>query len=98
MNTNVKKCNKNFGNKKSNYLTHINKKNPCKINNNQHQIAAQIQQNAASTNKINNDNDDNKNKFLCKYCNYCFTRVSSLKIHLKDRCKMMLKIIIKLMN
>lgn len=108
------KCNKNFGNKKSNYLIHINKKNPCKLNTNinldvknEHQIAATLHQNAATTNKIikneeknitANQNFKNQNTTInlpsdkvsenkCEYCNYCFTRGSSLKTHIANRCK-----------
>jgi len=118
------KCNKNFGNRKSNYLYHINKINSCENNINITQNATKtvkpIQQNTTKIdnlekikycknkevnikNEINIEDIDIKNeikleipkiniqetksKYICEYCNYCFTRNSSLKNHLLNRCK-----------
>lgn len=77
------KCDKNFGNQKSHYLTHINKKFPCgsktnksKISNNSHE----------STNKsfLKNESDIKIKKFRCEFCNNSFSRNSSLVRHLEE--------------
>jgi hypothetical protein len=118
------KCNKNFGNRKSNYFYHINKINSCENNINMTQNATKtvklIQQNTTKVdnlekikycknnevniiNEINIEDIDVKNKikleipkinkqetkskYICEHCNYCFTRNSSLKNHLLNRCK-----------
>ena len=81
-------CGKNFGNQKSHYITHTNKKFPCKSNkqdNNQVQICTFI------NNDVNNDvNNEKKSdekiiikKFKCEFCNSCFTRNTTLLRHLE---------------
>ena len=90
------KCKKKFGNKKSNYVSHINKKFPCTS---QVIICTQITQETAkvdlfapdctsnNNSDIPNNNLDTKNfikKFKCNVCDYYFTRGSSLVRHMNN--------------
>lgn len=71
------KCAKNFGNQKSHYLTHINKKFPCKsISNINNKIKSII-------NSSKSELDIKIKKFQCEFCNNCFGRNSSLIRHLE---------------
>ncbi len=90
-------CNKEF-NKKSNYINHVeNKKKPCKINElNMHQNAPKCTKNAPKCTQINHVNDkiinekvkeDTKKGYICNFCNISFTRSTTLKRHLIERCK-----------
>ena len=91
------RCNKEF-NQKSNYNSHLNRKNPCKNTN----IIVDT-----NTNIINNiipnlaetipNLAENNNVFYCKLCNKKFTTHSALSRHTKDRCKEN-KIMIELKN
>jgi hypothetical protein len=87
-------CGKNFGNQKSHYITHTNKKFPCKSNkqdNNQVQICTFINNNVnddkfPDINEKKSDDKDKKiiiKKFKCEFCNSCFTRNASLLRHLE---------------
>jgi hypothetical protein len=71
-------CNKTFY-QKSNYNTHLNRKRPC----------SKLQQNAANLqqNAVKNDEVVANGCKQCQYCNRIFTRMSSLNVHIKDRCK-----------
>lgn len=71
------KCDKEFD-KKSNYLSHINRKTPCK------KITLNYSKN---TLKIQNDMIDNKTKFECIYCLKIFSRQFNLDKHIKNNCK-----------
>ena len=57
--------------RKCNYETHINRKIPC-------------ENYAAKCSKIE-ESDDNTIK--CNYCGREFTRISSLNVHIRERCK-----------
>jgi hypothetical protein len=71
-------CNKNFGNRKSSYINHIEKRiTPCKPNININ--SAEIQRNAPNLPNIGDK--------TCKYCNKEFTRIDSLNRHILNRCK-----------
>ncbi len=95
VNYTCEKCNKEFD-KKSNYLTHMNKKKPC----------IQIVENTNITPTISKippilhetpptiliappliENVNNTNNNTCTYCNTIFTRRDALKRHLDNRCK-----------
>ena len=78
------RCDKVFK-QKSNYDYHINRKIPCEenlTNNKIKQIIANNQQIAANNQQIAANNNKE-----CVYCQKIFTRVSSLNVHLQDRCK-----------
>ena len=67
-------CNKNFGNRKSNYIIHINRKIPClKIPHN----PSQIPHNA----------EFHQNIFSCEFCNKSFSRKDNLTRHINIWCK-----------
>ena len=85
------KCNKEFG-RKSNYLTHINKKFSCNKN-----LAHNIEIAPKSTKKApkstektekteNPENTYINSELMCKYCKKVFCRKTVLKKHF-DRCK-----------
>jgi hypothetical protein len=71
------RCLKEFD-QKCHYEKHINKKFSCKI------PAAKCSKVAAKCSKNEESND---NAIKCNYCGREFTRVSSLNVHIKDRCK-----------
>jgi len=90
-------CKKEF-NKKSNYLNHIeNKKKPCT------QLKLKMHQNAPKCTKkatkctgknpiFEQDNDEKEYKdtnkgYICNFCKTSFTRSTTLKRHLLERCK-----------
>jgi len=90
-------CKKEF-NKKSNYLNHIeNKKKPCA------QLKLKMHQNAPKCTKkatkctvknpiFDTDNDEKEYKelnkgYICNFCKTSFTRSTTLKRHLLERCK-----------
>jgi len=75
-------------------------KNDKMTENNNNTIAADNQQNAAKCHQVAADNQQNApkcqqfssveaqiNDKQCQYCKKIFTRVSSLNVHLKNRCK-----------
>ena len=73
------KCNKIFD-KKSNYVTHINKKNPC--------ISIPKNTGCVPDKLINikNETVGQQNDKQCNYCRKIFSQVSSLNRHLNGRC------------
>lgn len=81
-------CGMDFGNKKDNYIRHINKKKKCTE---LHRIAPNSTEkieNCTEQKEIKNDNKiKNTSKYICIYCNNTFTRQTSLNRHLEDRCK-----------
>ena len=86
------KCGKKFGNLKSHYDRHINKKFSCiKVQN----VKSQVNQNIPNLNqnipnyykKINNVTTIKKIQNQCKFCNKFFTAKSSLTRHVNLRCK-----------
>jgi hypothetical protein len=94
------KCKKEFT-KKSNYMTHVNKKIPCdkylskKIDEN-NKIADKIVQNnliikkfklKSKENNKHNLIDDKVDDLSCKYCLKIFCRKSVLKTHINCHCK-----------
>ena len=90
-------CNKDF-NKKSNYINHVqNKKKPCNQNElKMHQNAPKCTKNAPNYTEntiIQVDNssqkviDDTKKGYICNFCDVSFTRSTTLKRHLIERCK-----------
>jgi hypothetical protein len=92
-----KNCKKEF-NKKSNYLNHIeNKKKPCEqIKLKMHQNAPKCTGNAPKCTEENPifDTDYNEkeykepnNGYICNFCKTSFTRSTTLKRHLLERCK-----------
>ena len=98
------RCNKEF-NQKSNYNSHLNRKNPCKnnniivntntniINNIIPNLAENIPNLAENTPNL----AENNNVFYCKLCNKKFTTNSALSRHVNFRCKEN-KIMIELKN
>lgn len=73
-----KNCNKIFD-QKGHYIIHLNRKFKCsKINKNLHQNIPDLHQNALDKLKVNE----------CEYCHKTFTRNTSLRRHLIDRCKL----------
>ena len=90
-------CKKEF-NKKSNYLNHIgNKKKSCsQLKLNMHQNAPKCTKKATKCTEENyNFTDINKEKecndtnkgYICNFCKTSFTRSTTLKRHLLERCK-----------
>lgn len=82
------KCNKEF-NKKSNYLTHVNKKKPCNKNLPKNiEITSNLHKNPLKTIKKaeNLENSYVNSDLACKYCKKLFSRKDSLKNHF-NRCK-----------
>lgn len=90
-------CKKEF-NKKSNYLNHIeNKKKPCtKLKLNMHQKTPKCTEKATKcTDKITNntnltivkEQEDTNKGYICNFCKTSFTRSTTLKRHLLERCK-----------
>ncbi len=75
------KCNKEFV-KKSNYLTHMNKKNPCEPI-----IVTTNYPPGLPPKPPIIYNFDNINSNICIYCNTIFTRKDVLKRHIDNRCK-----------
>ena len=71
------RCLKEFD-QKCNYTHHINRKNPCE------KSAANCSKLAAKCSKFEESDDDT---IKCNYCGREFTRISSLNVHIKDRCK-----------
>ncbi len=81
------RCNKEF-NQKSNYNYHLNRKNPCKNNNNIVDTNnIEIIQNLNNTSNSINNTSNSTNKLSCKYCNRVFTRSDALLCHTRNRCK-----------
>ena len=94
VNYTCERCNKEFD-KKSNYLTHINKKKLCISNFNTtnnppiisksppilHETPPIIHEVPPNIENLNNTNN------TCTYCNTIFTRRDALKRHLDNRCK-----------
>jgi len=90
-------CKKEF-NKKSNYLNHIqNKKKPCaQLKLNMHQKTPKCTEKATKCTEENDNfsnfeeqkeyNDTNKG-YICNFCKTSFTRSTTLKRHLLERCK-----------
>jgi hypothetical protein len=89
------KCNrcKKVFKQKSHYECHISRKFLCKSDqqqeNNNVQNAAAGQQNAAAgqQNAVVGRQEEQIDPKQCQYCKSIFTRISSLKMHLKNRCK-----------
>jgi hypothetical protein len=86
-----KKCKKEF-NKKSTYLNHINKKNPCvKTPETLFDPPEKLQKNTENeekTNKIDENIENNEILNLsCQFCGLVFNRKDNLNRHTKDRCK-----------
>jgi hypothetical protein len=90
-------CNKDF-NKKSNYINHVqNKKKPCNQNElKMHQNAPKCTLNAPKCTEntifqvdILNKKviEDTKKGYICNFCDVSFTRSTTLKRHLIERCK-----------
>jgi hypothetical protein len=90
-------CKKEF-NKKSNYLNHIeNKKKPCtQLKLKMHQNAPKCTKKATKCTEKNpifeQDNDkkeykDTNKGYICNFCKTSFTRSTTLKRHLLERCK-----------
>jgi hypothetical protein len=83
-------CNKTFG-KKSNYESHLNRKNPCSAI--RQTSAKSLKKSAKNPPKSENSKnmgelDDSPSKnFICNYCKNSFTRSDSLLKHIKNRCK-----------
>ena len=96
-----KQCNKIYYNKYD-YNRHLNRKNPCKSN---QEIDTKIYQNIPTVpisyqnlpnnTKINNNLPENINipkeicKNQCQHCKKNFSQISSLNRHIKDRCKVL---------
>ena len=90
-------CLMSFGNKKSNYEAHMNRKKPCvkKDINAIPQTPPNILQNTPVCLEIkqfdnvidNNNNGDNIASFPCEFCHKTFTKKYSLTRHLDGRCK-----------
>ena len=76
-------CLKNFGNKKGNYKTHINRKYPCK------KTAPEITliTPEIAPNKLICIKTSEK-KYCCEFCKKNFVRKYGLERHLKCRCKL----------
>jgi len=96
-------CGRDFGNRKDNYETHLNKKFPCSgialITNtpntpNTLTITENLDNNKLLCVEINTDTKEIKS-YPCEYCNKVFTRKYSLDRHLDERCKLKLDIDIK---
>ena len=90
-------CNKDF-NKKSNYINHVqNKKKPCNKNElKMHQNAPNCTENAPKYTEdiiiqVDTSNkkviEDTKKGYICNFCDVSFTRSTTLKRHLIERCK-----------
>jgi hypothetical protein len=83
------KCNKEFT-KKSNYITHQNKKKSC-IKENIVDISNTLVKNITmddnNNNKIINNNEIENTIFNCLFCNQIFSRNDNLQRHIKNRCK-----------
>jgi len=90
-------CKKEF-NKKSNYLNHIeNKKKPCtQLKLNMHQKTPKCTEKATKcTDKINTfssltiikEQEETNKGYICNFCKTSFTRSTTLKRHLLERCK-----------
>lgn len=84
-------CNKIFK-QKSHYECHMNRKFPCKSNkvniSKQQQFATKIQQTSENEQQIAANNIKNMiNKKQCIYCDKVFTRLYTLNVHMKGRCK-----------
>ena len=90
-------CKKEF-NKKSNYLNHIeNKKKSCsQLKLNMHQNAPKCTENAPKcTEKITTFSNllilkervETNKGYICNFCKTSFTRSTTLKRHLLERCK-----------
>ena len=85
------KCNKEF-NKKSNYLTHINKKFSCNKNLAQNiEIVPKNSKNTTKNSKKTEKTEKTENTYInseliCKYCKKQFSRKDNLKKHF-NRCK-----------
>lgn len=83
------KCDKEF-NKKSNFNSHLNKKNPCFNNPNNEQILnnkVDVQNVKNTSNDLIIDNLKKDDDIICTFCETKFTRMSSLQRHIKERCK-----------
>lgn len=89
-------CGLNFGNKKDNYIRHINKKNPCVVpkskelpQNLPQNLPQKLPQNIPSCIKIKpiNNEIETKNKFNCPFCFQNFVKKYGLNRHLDNRCK-----------
>lgn len=100
------RCNVLF-NKKYHYERHINRKYPCKIDNQNHlefinKVSKGVKKLPNGTEKSPDDTKKRDNNFIqnknlynndnqCKYCNKNFTKPSSLQRHLNSRCKIKMK-------
>jgi hypothetical protein len=89
---NCKRCFKQFK-QKSNYETHLTRKNPCKkieqVNNNFLQVNDNFLQVNDNFLQVN-DNCIQNNKlkgYTCAYCNKTITRKFNLNYHIKNICK-----------
>lgn len=83
------RCDKTFD-RKSNYSTHINRKNLCKITTqNDHKITANNRKKNEhiKTNLSCDQPQVCRIAIKCQYCNKVFKRNYNLKIHLESRCK-----------
>jgi len=92
VNYNCPNCNKEFK-KKSNFIDHVErKKKPCIAYKaefapdctNSAPISTKL---APECTKSNIKNDNIKSNYMCNFCNLIFTRSTTLKRHLIDRCK-----------
>ena len=85
------RCNKEF-NQKSNYTTHLNRKNPCKIiinSVNSNNIIENIitQENTQITQETTQNPQKNTQKLKCNFCSKLFSRSDALSRHIKNYCK-----------
>ena len=82
------KCNKEFK-QKCHYINHVEKKkNPCILfYKNLIENVPIIQPNAPTIAPTNTSNSKSKSNYVCNYCQTTFTRSTTLKRHLVDRCK-----------
>ena len=85
------RCNKEF-NQKSNYTTHLNRKNPCKIiinSVNSNNIIESIitQENVQNTQKNTQITQENTQNLKCIFCSKLYSRSDALSRHIKNYCK-----------
>ena len=80
-------CGMNFGNRKDNYISHINRINPCEaLLNLQHQTTPENTPKAPQI-PLCVVVEENEKKYNCEYCNQNFVRKYCLDRHQNGRCK-----------
>ena len=83
------RCNKVF-NRKSNYEYHVNRKNPCKINDCkiiQDDCKNFAKQHHKIVHMVSNSRNDELQNIKCTYCDKIFKHKCNLSVHVKNRCK-----------